>query len=142
MNLLGIDGGKRSPGLAWFQCGQFLRIGDHTLVPDVIVFERPVFYPKDPPGKVPALITLSIATGRLIERYALNSCPVIEEVEARTWKGNVPKSVTQRRALKRLTKTEKARLAIDLKCIPARNHNDQYDAIGLCLWWLEKEGLR
>lgn len=142
MILLGIDGGKHSPGLAWFKDAEFLRLGTPKVVwLDQVVYERPVYYPTDPPGKVPALITLSIATGRLIERYAGVETK-LEEVEARTWKGNVPKSVTRARVLKRLSKLEKARLKIDIASTPAKSHNDAFDAIGLCLWWLEKEGLR
>jgi len=103
--------------------------------PAIVVIEIPVIYPigrgKGDPND---LISLAIMAGRLSGYYKhICNCDTIF-VKPRVWKGTVPKRIHQKRILDKLKENEKAKL-------PHQNHN-MVDAIGIGLWYLEKNDER
>lgn len=100
--------------------------------PDLVLIETPRWYPHDH-SDVNDLLDLSVFVGELKRFYEANGC-VIELVWPRTWKGNVPKKITNRRTVAALSPEEVALL-------PRRPRakdfdNNMLDAIGLGLWKL------
>lgn len=60
-------------------------------------------------------------------------------VRPREWKGTVPKDVHHARVLKALDDHEK--LIVEASAPPSLRHN-VFDAVGIGLWWLKKQGIR
>jgi hypothetical protein len=131
--LLAIDPGNH-PGFAVFRAGLLTWCGidaPHGLyggAPDLLVVERPVIYP-DSPVPPEDVVALAITAGMLAERYA-RGCEIIWR-PARTWKGQVPKSVTRARVIKRSTPTELEIISAAQKTIAKTYQPDMFDAIGL-----------
>lgn len=100
--------------------------------PDLVLIEVPRWYPHDH-SDVNDLLDLSVYVGELKRFYEAMGC-VVERVWPRTWKGNVPKEITNRRTLAALSPGE-------LELLPRRprakdhDHN-MLDAVGLGLWKL------
>ncbi len=95
---------------------------------DECVIETPQHYPQSstPPQD---LIDLAFDTGLIA------SCGrVLTTVTANTWKGNLPKDVTERRALKLLTGEELEVVEKGLKGLRKSWHHNVWDAIALGLW--------
>jgi hypothetical protein len=137
MIILGIDPGLNT-GWAFLAVGELYvcsaGLGDPRNlrhVADHVVIEKPVIYPhaKENPN---SLLTLAIQVGRYQEHFATRGIPVTL-VEARTWKGQVPKSVTEKRVR---AKFPNAGTFLD-KYPKSLLHNVS-DAIGLALWGAER----
>lgn len=98
----------------------------------LVVIEAPRWYPHDH-SDVNDLLDLSVYVGELKRFYEAMGC-VVELVWPRTWKGNVPKKITNRRTVAALSPGE-------LELLPRRprakdhDHN-MIDAVGLGLWKL------
>lgn len=134
MRVLGIDPGIHT-GLALVEIqgpNMFLLGADLDdprklgwLQPDYVVIEKPVIYPhtKTNPND---LITLAIQVGEYQQFFGKH---LVTLVEARTWKGQVPKTVTENRVC---AKFPNARTLLD-RHPPSLRHNVS-DAMGLA-WW-------
>jgi hypothetical protein len=136
MIVLGIDPGLTTGWAVVFVEPTGLTLGNADLgdprkdVPNFrghVVIEKPVIYPhaKENPN---SLITLAIQVGRYVEAFE----PLASHltlVEARTWKGQVPKSVTMSRVC---AKFPNARHLLN-RHASGLQHNVS-DAIGLALW--------
>lgn len=141
MNVLTIDPGNVT-GWARFTDKKLVAAGtvkkadafvaDPHWRPDLVLIEMPRWYPHDH-SDVNDLLDLSVFVGELKQHYE-SLGHLVELVWPRTWKGNVPKGITNRRVLAALTPEEVALL-------PKRprakdfDHN-MLDAIGLGLWKL------
>ncbi len=112
--------------------GLFLRLN-----PNEVIIERPQIYrDKKQKGKDPNdLLLLAVQEGIIrAVIFELNGLIIIsvEIVLPRTWKGQVPKEIHNKRILKKLTLTETTRLP---KLSKTKAHN-MIDAIGIGLWKL------
>jgi len=99
---------------------------------NVVVFERPVVYPKSkaPPMDILALYGAVTAMATVVDMRFVRA----EFVEPRKWKGNVPKAVFGKRIESRLTPKEQKLAQLDR--FPKTQRHDVVDAIGIGLWWL------
>lgn len=140
MNLLAIDPGNVT-GWAMFSdedlilAGTMKKVeilrGGVVLKPDLALIEMPRWYPHDHKD-VNDLLDLSVFVGELKHFYEAQGCTV-ELVWPRTWKGNVPKGITNRRTVEVLSPEEVALIPVR----PAKTHDhNTLDAIGLGLWKL------
>lgn len=142
--LLAIDPGKH-PGFAVFcdglltWCGIDAPRGLFGQRPDALVIERPVIYP-DSPIPPEDVVSLAITAGALAERYTRGGDVFWRP--ARTWKGQVPKSSTRARVLKRSTPIELAIISAAQKTIAKTYQPDMFDAIGLGHYELAAQGWR
>jgi hypothetical protein len=140
-DLLAIDPGEKT-GWAYFEdyvlqgCGlitlakwvaTFGTWLDQTASFHVIV-EEPTIYPHSK-ARPADIMALQLKVGELKGRFEAAGC-VVELVQPRTWKRQVPKSIHNDRTLKALTDDER-RLA------EGKRH-DVLDAIGLGLWKLKR----
>lgn len=147
MNLLSLDPGNIT-GWAVFTdkrliaAGTLKKVEAFALVPasdrglvffgrGSVLIEMPRWYPHDH-SDVNDLLDLSVFVGELKRFY--ESQASVELVWPRTWKGNAPKEITNKRTLAALTPEEVALL-------PRRPRakdfdNNMLDAIGLGLWKL------
>lgn len=114
------DCGVCSPASGWAQL-----VAESGPGCDVII-EEPTIYPhsKARPADV---MTLQLKVGELKGRFEAVGC-IVELVQPRTWKRQVPKTVHNARVLKRLTDEERR--------IVRNAGHDTLDAIGLGLWKL------
>lgn len=103
-----------------------------TLEPPLVLIEMPRWYPHDH-SDVNDLLDLSVFVGELKRFYEATGC-VVELVWPRTWKGNVPKEITNRRTIAALTPGEVALVPLRPRA-KTPDHNC-LDAIGLGLWKL------
>jgi len=147
--MIAIDPGKWS-GWALFFHGKLQAAGvlsEATILdkppmvewaPAVAVIEIPRAYPLGKgKGDPQDLIKLAILAGDLrgfYRRHGLHT----ELVEPRRWKGTVPKDIHGERVLGALAPDE----AAILPTLPKSKRHNMVDAIGLGLWWLEKEDMR
>lgn len=100
--------------------------------PAPVLIETPRWYPHDH-SDVNDLLDLSVYVGELKRFYEAMGC-VVELVWPRTWKGNVPKKITNRRTVAALSPEEVALLPRRPR---AKDHDDNMlDAVGLGLWKL------
>jgi hypothetical protein len=87
------------------------------------------------------VIQLSIRVGRIVEWYYCQGVKV-DLVEPGQWKGSTPKEIHHQRVARALRPRERERAeALALRVAASYRHN-VWDAIGLGLWWLGREGLR
>jgi hypothetical protein len=136
--MFSIDPGKDT-GCALWEGGYLvgLWLGEPVFVeypPCWVHIEKPQIYPSQP---VPPndIITLAITAG-CIAGHAESNGHKVEFVLPHTWKGNLPKEVSHKRILGKLSSTE--RLLVDgLKVAPSKKHN-VLDAIGIGLWVLRR----
>jgi len=91
-----------------------------------IVIEEPTIYPHSKANPA-SVMALQLKVGELKGRFEMAGCSV-ELVQPRTWKGQVPKQVHNRRTLAALTPDEFA--------LADGKRHDVIDAIGLGLWKL------
>lgn len=120
-----IDPGSRSRGWARFVDGRLEACGlGYCHLQGLVIIENPQVYRG---GKVDPndLLVLARDVGR-VEQMAIDAGLRVELVHPRTWKGNVPKTVHQRRILAALDANERA-------MVEGKKH-DVVDAVGLGLW--------
>ena len=96
-----------------------------TRKPNVLI-EQPTIYPHSKANPT-HVMALQLKVGELKGRFEMIGC-VVELVEPRTWKGQVPKEIHGRRTMSVLTPAEAA--------LAAGKRHDVLDAIGLGLWKL------
>ena len=101
-----------------------------------VVIEKPVIYREESKGDPNGLITLAIRAGEIGGLF--RGSAKVEYIRPSTWKGSTPKPINHARTMAKLKDLEKDRLP---KLAKSNAHN-MLDAIGLGLWWLEKERLR
>jgi hypothetical protein len=105
--------------------------------------ESPVIYPhgkKQREGQIPDndVVKLARLAGELAGRYRA-SVDLREYVLPRTWKGTVPKSITERRVLEVLDARE-TQLLYSTKSARARSlDSNVVDAVGIGLWRLGRK---
>lgn len=140
--LLAIDPG-RTTGWASFRGGALVVAGTSTgasaglvSLPGVgawgVLIEMPRWYPHDHKD-VNDLLDLSVRVGELKHHYE-GLGHSVELVWPRTWKGNAPKEITNRRTVEALTLEEVALLPRRPR---AKTHDHNLlDAVGLGLWKL------
>lgn len=78
------------------------------------------------------VISLAISAGRLADRHT------VEWVDAGEWTHGQSKKQRHPRILAKLTPAERALVLEHSK----KNQDHILDAVGIGLWWLEKEGIR
>lgn len=100
---------------------------------DLFVELPQVYRQRNQKGDPNDLIAVAVTVGALKGRWKSTTL-----VLPRTWKGNVPKKVTEERAKKALSAEELARTT----GIPAGKMNHVWDAIGLGLWALGRSSCR
>jgi hypothetical protein len=133
MNLLAIDPGLAT-GWAVFESNALTACGtikpalwDSLSVPygGLVIIEEPTIYPhsKTNPAHIMAL---QLKVGDLRGRFTRMGY-VVELVQPRSWKGQVPKEIHAGRTLKKLSAEERMR-------IPTKHTHDTLDAVGLGLW--------
>jgi hypothetical protein len=143
--MLCIDPGNCS-GLALFHGGRLVWCGDYAADPSGppfahlpigashVLIERPTIYPLDKMrGDPNDLIKVALTAGRWAEAAARIGC-VVEYVEPRTWKGQTPKEIHNRRVTAQLD----AREQTVIPQLPATRLHNVIDAIGLGLWKLRR----
>jgi len=134
--VIAIDPGNRT-GWAYFHanklraCGwirpnRWVDLVERALSREHIVIEEPTLYPHSK-ARPASVMALQLKVGELKGRFEANGCTV-ELVQPRTWKGQVPKAIHNRRALAALTPDEFA--------LADGQPHDVIDAIGLGLWKL------
>lgn len=113
--------------MIWELNGLFLRQQDR---PERAVIEKPVVYDqkswKGDPNDLVSVALISGAAGALLE------AEMTEFISPRTWKGGVPKDISNRRIIKKLDDCE-AKLLQNLGLSKTMRHN-VVDAIGIGLW--------
>lgn len=151
--VIGIDPGTRT-GWAVFVDGALLSAGtvtgttlddlpDILLLPAIVVVERPVIYVqgRGSKGDPNDLVMLALLAGRIAGRFEMREpCVDIAFVRPRTWKGSVPKHITNRRTIDALGEDEIARLPKRPRA-KTFDHN-MLDAVGIGLWQLTREQQR
>jgi len=106
--------------------------------PAIALIEVPVIYPiGKSKGDPNDLIKLAITVGDLRGFYRRHGLRV-GFVKPRRWKGTVPKEIHGERVVGKLEADERA----ILPTLPKTKRHNMIDAIGLGLWWLEKEERR
>lgn len=138
-SLLAIDPGNTT-GLAEFLNGRLVRAqackkgeGKQLYIARMqVLIEMPRWYPHDHKD-VNDLLDLSVFVGELKQHYE-SLGHLVELVWPRTWKGNAPKEITNRRVLEAL-KPEEVALLPKRPRAKTFDHN-MLDAIGLGLWKL------
>lgn len=144
MILLAIDPGVNT-GFALFRNGYLSNCGiqkdiDFFYFANTLVIEKPQIYRgRLQKGDPNDLITLAIQVGRYVERFSRVASRV-ELVLPATWKGQVPKEIHHPRIMNTLNETERPVIEA-VKCAKSLRHNI-IDAVGLGIWFLQKEGLR
>ncbi len=145
MNLIAIDPGKTTGWAVFVESGLVAagvlrrekifngaeglpKIWDRRIV----LVENPRWYPHDHTD-VNDLLDLAVLVGEIEHYYEIQGCTV-ELVWPRTWKGNVPKDIHNKRVLVALRRAE-------LELLPLRPRAKDYDhnmldAVGLGLWKL------
>ena len=147
--MIAIDPGKWS-GWALFHRGKLHAAGvlseaailEAPPVPEwapaIAVIEEPRIYPlgrgKGDPNDI---LKLALTVGDLRGFYRRHGLHV-ELVTPRRWKGTVPKAIHGERVLAALAPDE---VAI-LPTLPKTKRHNMVDAIGIGVWWLEKEDMR
>lgn len=143
MILTAIDPGVCT-GWAVFIGGQLQSAGVATNPDDVplpggtAIIEQPqVYRGSKQKGDPNDLLKLAILVGVYKEK-AQRIGARVELTTPHKWKGNVPKDIHNERTLARLTEYERAKLP----ALPKTQAHNMIDAIGLGLWFLEKEKAR
>lgn len=97
-----------------------------------IVVERMAAYgASDPNDLIGVTLSSGIAAGNL-------ATDKVEAVPARAWKGNAPKSITQRRTAALLTDAERALVGHELGGEPKSLHHNVWDAIGIAMYAIRR----
>lgn len=81
------------------------------------------------------LVWLAFSAGVLLGTLGLPHTRLVTPAE---WKRQVPKEVAQLRYQHALTEVERGVLARALEDVPAREHHNVWDAVGLGLWVLRR----
>ena len=115
---------------------------DVQMLPAIVVVEKPVHYPNRRNDVDPnTLITLGIFAGELAGMMRMRAPGIdVAYVRPSTWKGTLPKHVTNERTLAQLTPAE-------LEKLPRRPRAKNYDhnmldAVGIGIWQLQRERQR
>lgn len=107
-------------------------------VAEVALIEKPVIYPTNSKGDPNDLITLAIRAGEIGGLFLTERWAPVQYIRPQQWKGQTPKTINHKRTLNKLTMAEIQRLPK----IPKSKAHNMLDAVGIGLWWLEKEGIR
>jgi len=162
MNLLSIDPGTTCCGWAYWRnrelsaCGLSrtkattveARIRDHdfrlhwgTSI-DVLVIEKPeVYQQRFWKGDPRDLIDLAMVVGGIVAQFP--DVRSVKTVFPKDWKGQLPKDVSERRTLSKLSETEK-QIVKDPHVLgspttaPQGLLNNMFDALGIGLWALQR----
>lgn len=142
-SLVAIDPGKKKYGWALFQdavlvdCGHQDTFGPMPpalqLRPDEVVLEHPKVYPNQQGQRTDPndLLGLCTANGRVLGYFlTTNQDLAFRFVFPRTWKGQVPKEIQNRRDMRKLKAHERS--------VVPNNHNVK-DAVGIGLWALQRK---
>jgi hypothetical protein len=105
---------------------------DASAIPSVVVVERPqVYVQRHLKGDPNDLITVALMAGATVMGLRTSATEIIEYLP-RTWKGQVPKDIMQRRIKTRMFPSE---LAIVPDIGRGITHN-LYDAVGIGMYYL------
>ncbi len=148
MRIVAVDPHKRRIAWALFHCGELRDVGFHRnnakpfelgirpmltsicsaigVLADAVVIEIPRVYPRSRSKRPNDLIDLSTVAGACV---ILGETPVF--AHPRTWKGQVPKEITQHRSALKLDE-EEAKIMI-----PYAKNDHIWDAVGIGQWYLE-----
>lgn len=153
MNVIGIDPGKYVSGYAIFRDGELERCGwapPGDILEDVIsvfseasahllvVTEKMHIHKRSPVRTVDLadlLLQAGYIAGTVAARYPH---AVWVKPEPKEWKGTAPKKIHHQRIEKKLDPGELAAVSEVLNYIPAGEHHNVWDAIGLGLWGLKR----
>jgi len=153
---IGIDPGARASG--WAQiCDDTGRIIDAGLIrhddrdlskaitiairamparDHVVVVEEMIYRGAHSRASVPADLLRVQAIGAAIGASLLLCPGTLRMVPARTWKGNIPKSIHHRRLLDGMCLDDRYSTERALARTPKAHHKEVLDAIGIALWWV------
>lgn len=142
MNLISIDPGKKSSGIAVFEndilidcCLQQSPSLFNILLPSIsnVVIEKPQIYKQQLwKGDPNDLVEVAIVVGKYIQLF--EECDIVETVYPRLWKGQRPKAVDNNYTLSILSDGE--RDIFNNVDIPRHLQHNIIDAIGIGLWKL------
>lgn len=147
--LLTIDPGKKSIGWALWSVGSLASCGlfrfetlqslsqwhrERSGIADLVVCEVPQIYrvsksKGDPNDLIPVALTAGVC---------LSAHPVSEQILPRTWKHTIDPDVLDARIRARMSGV--ASFAECLATVPKSLQHNVVDAVGIGLWWLERNG--
>lgn len=105
-------------------------------IPNVVIVERPVVYPRDGIKKAKDLISVAIVGGAAALAFGCEVWTETEFIEPRTWKGSVPKEIHNARVMNMLDSNEIEIIDKRLATAPPKLVHNVIDAVGIGLYKL------